>query len=85
MIDNIVIISDGQKRDSAIYTHVSILPQSPLPSRLPHIIEWNSFGLYSRSLLVIHFNYSSVALFSNHPFISFYQRSSSLHKAYSYC
>ena len=28
---------------------------------------------------------SSSTTFSNHPFISFYQRSSSLHKAYSYC
>ena len=28
---------------------------------------------------------SSSTTFSNHPFISFYQRSSSLHKAWSYC
>ena len=35
-------ISGGQKRDSAIHTHVSILPQTPLSSRLPHNIEQSS-------------------------------------------
>ena len=33
---NNVTASDGQQRDSAIHIHVSILPQTPLPSRLPH-------------------------------------------------
>ena len=28
-----------QPRDSAIHIHVSILPQTPFPSRLPHNIE----------------------------------------------
>ena len=32
----------GQKRDSAIHTHVSILPQTPLPARLPHDTEQSS-------------------------------------------
>ena len=32
-INNVMVVSDGQ-RDSAIPIHVSILPQSPLPSRL---------------------------------------------------
>ena len=32
------------QRDSAIHIHVSILPQTPLPSRLPHNIEQNSLG-----------------------------------------
>ena len=33
-----VIVSGGQQRVSAIHMHVSILPQTPLPSRLlPHI------------------------------------------------
>ena len=35
-------ISGGQKRDSAIHTHVSILPQTPLSSRLPHNVEQSS-------------------------------------------
>lgn len=39
--------------------HVSILPQAPLPSKLTHNIE-QLHVLYSRSLLVMHFKYSSV-------------------------
>ena len=35
-ISNIVIISDGQRRDTTIYIHVSIFPQIALPSKLPH-------------------------------------------------
>ena len=40
-VNNIAILSDGQQRDSVthIYTHKSILPQIPLPPRLPHNIE----------------------------------------------
>ena len=34
----LLIVPDGQQRDSAIPIHVSILPQIPLPSRLPHNI-----------------------------------------------
>ena len=34
-----LIVSGGQQRDSAIDVHVSILPQTPLPSRLPHNIK----------------------------------------------
>ena len=30
-----MIVSGGQWRDSAMHIHVSILPQAPLPSRLP--------------------------------------------------
>ena len=33
---NVVIVSGGQQRDSAIHIHVSTLPQTPFPSRLPH-------------------------------------------------
>ena len=41
-INNVVIISGGQQRDSVIHKHVSILlPNSPLPSRLPHHIMIN--------------------------------------------
>ena len=39
---NIVIVSAEQWRDSAIQIHISILPQTPLPSRLPHNIEQSS-------------------------------------------
>ena len=41
-INNIVIVSGGQQRDSAIHIHVSILPQTPFPSRLPHNIGQSS-------------------------------------------
>ena len=36
-VNNIMIVSGGQQRDSAIHTHVSVLPQNPLPSRLPQL------------------------------------------------
>ena len=36
---NGVIVLGGQPRDSAVYVHVSILSQTPLPSRVPHNTE----------------------------------------------
>ena len=36
LINIVALVSDEQWRDSAIHIHVSILPQIPLPSRLPH-------------------------------------------------
>ena len=39
---NVVIVSGEQRRDSTIHIHVSILPQTPLPSRLPHNTEQSS-------------------------------------------
>ena len=44
LINNVVIVSGGQQRDSAIHTYVSILPQTPLPSRLSHNIEQSSLS-----------------------------------------
>ena len=41
-MNNVGIVSGGQQRDSAIYIHVTILLQAPLPSRLPHNIEQSS-------------------------------------------
>ena len=41
-MNNVVIVSGAQQRDSTIHIHVSILPQTPLPSRLPHNIEQSS-------------------------------------------
>ena len=58
---NVVVVSSEQQRDSAIHIHVSILPKTSLPSRLPHNTELSSM-LYNRSLLVIHFKYSSVSM-----------------------
>ena len=42
LTNNIVIVSGEQWRDSAIHIHVSIFPQTPLTSRLPHNIEQSS-------------------------------------------
>ena len=42
LINNVVIVSGEQGRDSAIQIHVSILPQSPLPSWLPGNSEQSS-------------------------------------------
>ena len=54
------MISGGQQRNSAIHIHVSILPQTPLPSRLSRNIEQSSMSYTSRTLLLIHFKCSSV-------------------------
>ena len=42
LLIGVVIVSGGQQRDSATHTHVSILSQTPLPSRLPHNLEQSS-------------------------------------------
>ena len=41
-INNVVIVSGAQQSDSVVHIHVPILPQTPLPSRLPHNTEQNS-------------------------------------------
>ena len=55
MISNIVIVSGGQQRDSAVHIHVSILLQIPLPSSPAHNIEQSSLcytvGPYWLSIL----------------------------------
>ena len=43
-MDSVVIVSGGQQWDSAIRIHVSILPKTPLPSRLPHNTEQSSLS-----------------------------------------
>ena len=42
LTNNVVIVSGEQQRDSATHIHASILPQTPLPSRLPHNVEQSS-------------------------------------------
>ena len=53
-MNNVVIVSGEQRRDSAIHTHASILPQN-LPSRLPYNTEQSSLcylvGPYWLSIL----------------------------------
>ena len=41
LITSVVTVSGGQQRDSAMHIHVPILPDTPLPIRLPHHIEQN--------------------------------------------
>ena len=41
-MNSVVIVSGEQQKDSAIHICVSILPQTPLPSRLPHNTEQRS-------------------------------------------
>ena len=75
-INNVVMVSGGQQRGSVTHIHVSILPQTPLPSRLPHDIKQFPV-LSSRTLLVIHLKYvdrsvhipipNSITIHSLHP------------------
>ena len=56
LINNVIVSGE---QDSAVHMHISMLPQTLLPSRLPHNLK-QSHVLYNRSLLGIHFKYSSV-------------------------
>ena len=42
LMNNVVMASSGEQRDSAIHIHVSILPRTPLPSSLSHNVEQSS-------------------------------------------
>ena len=41
-ISHVVIVSGGQQRGPAVHIYVPILPQTPLPSLLPHSFEKSS-------------------------------------------
>ena len=45
-MNKVVTISGEQRRDSAVHMHVSVLPQTPLPSRPAHHLE-QSFLCYT--------------------------------------
>jgi len=49
LTNNIVIVSGEQQRDLAIHIHVSILPQTRVPSRLPStigsVVSFHSIGV----------------------------------------
>ena len=68
LANNMMIFSGEQRWDSGIHIHGSILPQTPIPSSLPHNPEQSSmcytYMCYTfhvlQTLLVIHFKYSSV-------------------------
>ena len=59
MIHSVVLVSDIQQSALVIHIHISILFQILLPCRLLPSIEYSSV-LYSKSLLIIYFTYSSV-------------------------
>jgi len=65
-LTNYVVIASGERqRYSAIHIHVPILPQAPLPSRLPHNIEQSSLcsvGTYWLSILTVCGNAESSPL-----------------------
>ena len=42
LVNNVVIVSGGQQKDSVIHTHVSFLPQTTLPASFPRNIEQSS-------------------------------------------
>ena len=69
-INNFVTVSGEQWRDSAIHMHVSILPQTVLPSRLPHNIEQSSLG-YSVGLCWLSTLNTLICLTNNRIFILF--------------
>ena len=57
LTNNVVTVSGEQQRDSATHIHVSILPQTPLPYRLPHNIKQSFIcyivGLFWLSILKV--------------------------------
>ena len=68
-INNVLIVSGEQLRDSAIPIHVSILPQTPLPFRLPHNIEQSSLCYAVDSCCLSILNIAVCT--GNHKFILF--------------
>ena len=85
-MNNVVVVSDEQWGDSAIYMRVSVLPQSPLPSSLPHGTEQEFPVLCSRSLLVIYLKCSRLlyVILLNVKMISFKEfATETKHRGYS--
>ena len=58
LTNNVERQSGEQPRKSALHIHVSILPQTPLPPRLPHNIEQHFMCYAVKFLLAIHLKYS---------------------------
>jgi len=66
-MSNAVIVACRHQNVAAVHMHVSILPQTPLPSRLPHNTEQSSLCYTVAQLLwlsidwlIIHFKYSII-------------------------
>ena len=70
LINNAVIVSSEQQRDSAMHILISIFLLTPLPSRLPHNIEQSSLS-YTVGLCWLSFKIQQcihVAFFKMHSF-----------------
>jgi len=67
LINNVVIVSGAQQRDSAIHIHISILFQTPLPPRLPHNIEQSSLYYIVGPCWLSILNRQHVHVHSNFP------------------
>ena len=62
LVYHIVLVSGVQQSDSFIYIHISIVFQILFPCRVLQNTEYEFPMLYSRSLVIIYFMYSSVYL-----------------------
>ena len=67
-VNNVVTVSSGQHGDSVTYIHVSILPQTALPSRLPHNNEQNSLCYTVGTCWLCVLNVAVCACPSQYPF-----------------
>ena len=69
----LTIVSGAQQSDSAMHIHVSIVPQTPFSSRLPHDIEWSSLCYIQCVLVKLTFFWSRLC-FGNFWWINFNSR-----------
>ena len=70
LTNNIVTVSGEQWRDSAIHIQVSILPRTPLPSRLPHNTRQNSMCCTIASCWLSILNIAVCTCWSQTPYLS---------------
>ena len=66
-----LIVSGEQRRDSAIRIYVSILPQTPFPSRMPHNIEQSFLCYIIGPCLLSILNIASVCEYPKLPNYTF--------------
>ena len=69
-MNNVVTVSGGQQRDSAIQTHELILPQAPLPFRLPQNIKQSSLRYTTESCWLPILNTAGWTYQSYTPYLS---------------
>ena len=59
LINNVMVVSGEQQKDSAVHIHTAVLPQTPHPSRLPHNIQQSPMCYIVRTCWLFPFKYSS--------------------------